>query len=177
MLMTVEELKKYIQTDVAEEVLAAKLSALELLIRQYTNNNFQMAGIRRNADIVGGEFIVNSTVPFKVGDTVQVSVSVLNRGLYTVSEVAEHSFKVKENEELTYETNVLVTRVDYPLDVKLGAASMLDWELKNQDKVGIASETLSRHSVSYADPNGDNYVMGYPKALTGFLKVYKKARF
>ncbi len=107
MLMTVTELKEYIQTDLADGVLAAKLSALELLIKKYTNNDFKDG---------------------------------------------------------------------FPIDVKLGAVKLLEWDLKNGDKLGIASETISRHSVSYVDLN-ENSVAGYPKALMDFLKLYRKARF
>ena len=40
MLMTVEELRQYITTDETDQVLMARLSALELTIKNYTNNNF-----------------------------------------------------------------------------------------------------------------------------------------
>lgn len=41
MLMTIEELRQFITTDKTDLVLDAQLQALELLIRKYTNNNFQ----------------------------------------------------------------------------------------------------------------------------------------
>jgi hypothetical protein len=41
----------------------------------------------------------------------------------------------------------------------------------------VASETISRHSVTYVDQTGENTIMGYPVALMGFLKPYIKARF
>ena len=66
---------------------------------------------------------------------------------------------------------------EYPPDIKMGVVNMLKWELENRDKVGIASETISRHSVTYFDMNGDNSTMGFPKALLGFLKPYMRARF
>ena len=65
----------------------------------------------------------------------------------------------------------------YPMDVKMGVINMMKWELTSREKVGVASESISRHSVSYFDMTGDNTVMGYPKALLGFLTPYKKARF
>lgn len=65
----------------------------------------------------------------------------------------------------------------YPMDVKMGVINLMRWELNNRDKVGVASESISRHSVTYFDMSGDNSTMGYPKALTGFLKPYMKARF
>jgi hypothetical protein len=65
----------------------------------------------------------------------------------------------------------------YPMDVKMGVINLLKWEVTNRDKVGVASESISRHSVTYFDMTGDNSTMGYPKALMGFLKPYMKARF
>ena len=65
----------------------------------------------------------------------------------------------------------------YPMDVKMGVVNLVKWELNNRDKVGVASESISRHSVTYFDMTGDNSTMGYPKALLGFLKPYRRARF
>ena len=47
MIMSVEEFKTFVQSDLTDNVLEAKLQALELLIRRYTNNNFQTATARR----------------------------------------------------------------------------------------------------------------------------------
>ena len=63
------------------------------------------------------------------------------------------------------------------MDVKMGAVNMLKWDLENRDKVGVQSETISRHSVTYFNMDGENSSLGYPKSLTGFLKPYMRARF
>ena len=63
------------------------------------------------------------------------------------------------------------------MDVKMGVVNLMKWELDNRDKVGVQSETISRHSVTYFNMDGDNSIMGFPKALLGFLKPYMKARF
>lgn len=175
MIMSVEELKKFITTTETDEMLAARLLAIEQMIRGYTNNNFQRMAYRRTADIIGGSFNVGATTLFNVGDTVQIGESRLNEGLYTVAEVTDSTFTV--NEDVVDEKNVLVTKVSYPADVKMGVVDMLKWELENRAKVGIQSETISRHSVTYFDLSGDNAKMGYPKSLLGFLKPYRKARF
>ena len=122
MLMTVEELRKYINTDETDEVLAARLSALELTIRNYTNNTFTKDGV-----------------------------------------------------------------VEYPADVKLAAANILKWQLRNEaaaagdkSQKDIQSETLSRHSVTYATDATESDLsvdFGVPKKLVACLKFYKKARF
>lgn len=176
MIMSVEELKLYTSTgEVPDEVLEAKLQALELMIRSYTNNNFQKRAYRRTADIVGGLFVVEALTPFKVGDTIQVTESRFSEGLYTVKDADDSTFTVSE--DVIDEADVLVTKVEYPADVKLGVANLIKWDLEKRDKVGIQSETISRHSVTYFSMDGDNSSMGFPKSLMGFLKPYKKARF
>ena len=45
MLMTVEELRNYLTTEESDEMLAARLEALELTIRKYTNNTFTKNGV------------------------------------------------------------------------------------------------------------------------------------
>ena len=114
MIISVEEAKKFITTTVSDEVLEAKLQALELTVQGYTHNDFQ-----------------------------------------------RH----------------LTPEGEYPMDVKMGVVNMLKWDLENSGKVGIQSETISRHSVTYFNMDGDNSTMGYPKSLLGFLKPYMKARF
>ena len=175
MIIPVEEAKKHIKATVEDTVLEAKLQALELLIRKYTNNNFQKRAFRRTADIVGGLFSVEALTPFKVGDTVQISETAFNEGLFTITEADDATFRVKE--DVIDEKDVLVTKVAYPIDVQMGVLNMLNWDLENRDKVGIQSETISRHSVTYFNMDADNSKMGYPKSLLGFLKPYMKARF
>ncbi|MBO7326570.1 MAG: hypothetical protein J6U74_03565, partial [Clostridia bacterium] len=81
------------------------------------------------------------------------------------------------NEPLYEESGVVITKVKYPQDVKMGAVNLIKWELTNREKVGVASETISRHSVTYFDMGKENTAMGYPVSLLGFLKPYRKARF
>lgn len=176
MIMTVDELKKYVDTKEKAPVLEAKLQALELLIRKYTNNNFQDRNRRFVApvDVTGFQY---ASELFKVDDTIQVSESRYNDGLYTIKAVDLDNRHIEVNEELVSESVVMVTKIVYPTDIKLGVANMLSWDLNNRDKVGVQSETISRHSVTYFNMDGDNSLMGYPKSLLGFLKPYMKARF
>lgn len=175
MIMTVDELRQYIKTDEQDSVLEAKLQALEILVRKYTNNNFQQRAFRSRADIVGTVIVCEALVQIKANDTLQISNSKYNNGLITVESVEDAIIRV--NEELIEENNVLLTKVVYPMDVKMGVVNMLKWDLDNRDKVGIQSETISRHSVTYFNMDGDNSTIGYPKSLVGFLKPYQKARF
>ena len=177
MIMTVDELRQIVTTDETDQALEARLQALELLIRGYTNNNFQKRAFRAVAVAVaaGNKLLVSNAVPFKAGDTLEITESEYNSCLVTVSTVSDGVITVSE--ELYDESGVVITKVAYPADVKQGVARMLQWQLENGDKVGVQSETLSRHAVTYFNMDGDNSSMGFPKSLLGFLKPYKKARF
>lgn len=178
MLMTVSELRRFVDAQDDDQVLEIKLKALESLIRSYTNNNFQDRAFRTVAVAVtdGNKLLTNSAIPFRTGDTLQISESEYQQGvLVTVESVAEGAITVKES--LFDESGIVITKVKYPSDVKMGVANLIKWELANREKVGIASESISRHSVTYFNMDGQNSDMGYPKALIGFLLPYKKARF
>lgn len=169
MIMSVEEFYAYVPSavDIPDFVLEGKLRATELMIRKYTNNNFQDRNRRFITGISDGAF--TEAYPYiKEGDTVQISESKLNNGLYLFS---------AQNMGLMDEEHCMVTKVVYPMDVKMGVVNLLKWDLENRDKVGIQSETISRHAVTYFNMDGDNSTVGYPKSLVGFLKPYKKARF
>lgn len=67
--------------------------------------------------------------------------------------------------------------IDYPADVKMGVVNIVKWELKNRAKVGVESESISRHTVTYYKMDKDNTELSYPASMLGFLKPYRKARF
>lgn len=176
MIMTVEELRKFVQTDETDECLAAKLSGIEYQIHKYTNNNFQVRGTGIVADVVGGVFMSEALIPYEAGDTIQISGSAKNDGLYTVNEVTDDTtFTV--NEKTRDEIELYITKVAYPADVKMGATNMMIWELENRTKAGIQSETISRHMVNYINLDEWNSAMGYPASLIQFLKPYMRGRF
>ena len=174
MIMSVERFKTFASTDIADQVLEAKLQALELLIRQYTNNNFQQRNIRFKCPIMATKLYL-ATDYLQVGDTVQISESLYSNGVYYITEITDGYIALNKN--LFDEAEILVTKVEYPEDVQMGVVNMMKWDLENREKVGIQSETISRHSVTYFNMDGDNSSMGYPKSLLGFLNPYKKARF
>ena len=173
MILSVDKAKALISfPNWSDEKIAMKLKAVEQTIRAYTNNNFQDRDYRRTADIVGGLFLVEALTPFDIGDTVQISETRLNKGLFTVASADDSTFTVEET--VKDERDVLVTKVVYPADVIDCCVNLMEWEVNNRGKVGIKSETLSRHSVTYED--SASMFMGYPASLLGCLKPYRKAR-
>lgn len=155
-------------------VLQRKLEAVEKLIRAYTNNNFQVRAARFKASS-NGTLLAGSSPYLKVGDTVEISKTGVNDGLYVIQEITEDGITV-DKDLFTVDSN-LVTLVKYPADVVEGVINLLTWEVENRQKVGIKTETISRHSVTYYDQDANNQVMGYPVSLLGFLQPYIKARF
>ncbi|MBQ5929955.1 MAG: hypothetical protein IIX02_04095 [Clostridia bacterium] len=173
MIISVNELKrnpKFAEYD--GEVLEMELRAIENAIRRHTNNNFQDQSVRIVCSSSGG--VLQGASPYlKVGDTVEVSRS-HNKGLYVITAVGE---TITLDKPLYDEPYNMVTRVRYDEDIIAGAVRMLEWKLTQSGKVGVQSESISRHSVTYFNMDGDNSIMGYPKSLLGFLKPYKCARF
>lgn len=183
MILSVEELKISVQTDLPHEELEAMLLALESEIRQYTNNNFQQTGIRFKANT---DLIQTSWATFlKEGDTLQVSQSLVNNGLYTIKSINGQILNL--NEPIYPEPDVVFTKVQYPADVKRGVIEIMRWKLKNENQnynpeaeKDIQSETISRHSVTYAKDTTESDIdqeLGVPKKYCAFLKNYEKARF
>lgn len=174
MIISVEKAKSLITfPGWTDEKIELKLKAVEQTIRAYTNNNFQDRGFRIKADIWAGDLMSDSPIPFDVDDTVQISESRYNKGLFTVSVVSDDTtFNV--NEDIRNEDGVLVTKIVYPADVIDCCVNLMEWEVNYRGKVGIKSETLSRHSVTYED--SATMFMGYPASLLGCLKPYRKCR-
>lgn len=178
MIISVEKAKQMIDVSGwTDERLERKLKAIEATIRKYTNNNFQKRAFRKTADIVGSLFVVEVLSPFFIGDTIQISESAFNEGLYTVTSASDATFTVAES--VTDEKDVLVTKVEYPEDVIDCALNLLEWDRDFRSKVGIKSEskTLSRHSESVTYEDSASMFNGYPVGILNALNLHKKARF
>lgn len=169
------------------DLLTRKILGIESAIRSYTNNNFIVRGARIIAPSRDG--LIRGTSPYvKGGDRVQIFTSAIrddvvgdlvfndmNAGLYDVVSVEEGYIAL---DETLYNADVNdLFLVRYPEAIKAGVMDLLKWEATGRDKVGVASETISRHSVSYYQFNDSEMVMGYPASLMGFLKPFVKARF
>ena len=171
MIITVEELKQVSElSSISDEQLTVMCEGIEDFIRQYTNNNFINKNVTFNTPSLNGKLDTVSP-PFKVGDTVLISNSKYNNGVYVINDLDGTLDK-----ELFDDDNNKVTLVKYPPAIKLGVVKLLQYNAKMDSKVGISSESLSRHSVSYAQPTSDS-ICGYPASMMSFLKPYMKARF
>ena len=171
MIVTLEDLKGVSElSNIPDDQLIMMCEGIEDFIRQYTNNNFINRNITFNAPSNNGKL---DTVlpPFKVGDTVLISKSTSNDGVYVIE-----NMDGTLNRELFDSDNNKITLIQYPQSIKSGVIKLLQYDTKMVDKMGISSESISRHSVTYSQPSNDA-INGYPSYLMSFLKPYMKARF
>lgn len=173
MILSVDEVRD-LCAGMTDEAIKTQLDAIEGVIRAYTNNPFQIREARFCAPSAGSE-LAGASPYIREGDTVQISQSGVNDGLYVVQGLTATATRL--DRELFAVPKNLVTRIDYPAAVKATARDLLAWEVQNRGKVGIKSESLSRHTVTYYDQDASNQVMGYPVSLLGALAPYRRARF
>ena len=86
MILSVERAKWLIDfKDWPIERIEQKLKAIEQTIRSYTNNNFQNRKIRSAGVVSSSKLnVINKLYGLSIGDTVQITESMFNDGLYTV---------------------------------------------------------------------------------------------
>ena len=176
MLVDLDVLKQETELSrISDTRLKKRLRAIEKSIRKYTNNNFMDLKFRFYGTIENNQIIINAGSYLKIGDNIELS-HCLNNDVFTISEIQDGNIVVEESELFDYD-EVMVTKVVYPEDIQEGVIDMLKWDFGLRNKVGIKSETISRHSVTYFDMDKDNTLKGYPAEMLGFLDDYIKARF
>ena len=178
MLLNPSQYEEY-GLDPSDKSLARKLRSVESRIRAHTNNPFQVRAIRVEAASSDG-VLLGVHQHMRVGDTVQISASDVNDGLYVIEEIDKDTRTVKLDTELFDSGFNRATLVRYPEDVIDGAVGIIEYEAaRPAKKADVSSESLSRHSVSYdASGNAQNGLFaGYPLRVIGFMKPYMRPWF
>ena len=125
MIITIEELKTVSElSDLSNEQLSTMCEGIEDFIRQYTNNNFTVKNVTFNTPSTNGKLATVSPL-FKVGDTVLISNSKYNNGVYLLTDVYGTLDK-----ELFDDDNNKVTLVKYPPAIKLGVIKLLQYNVR-----------------------------------------------
>ena len=177
MIVKIEDLKRINEfSKIDDAVLKKKLRAIEKTIRNHTNNKFIDSRIRDVGKIENNKIISRIADLLNVDDNIELT-HCLNNGPYTVKEIQDNIIAVDEEIRLINTNKIVITKIIYPEDVQEGVINLLKWDFGLRNKVGIKSETISRHSISYFDMDKNNSLKGYPASLLGFLDDYIKARF
>lgn len=159
------------------------LDGIEQSIRELTNNPFQNRRVRfESVEFVSEKEIAvlsGEIIGLRKDDTIQVSGSVLNNGLYVVEEVNKKTITLQDG-SLLFEgsdSGAFVTKVKYPADIVAGVRKLLKYDAKMADKVGLKSKTVSRMSETYFDQNATENINGYPASLMSFVNKYRLLRW
>ena len=177
MIISVDKIKEHSGCgELSDNIILTRLKAIEQVIRVYTHNNFQNRNARFEAE-ASGNVLFGASPYIKVGDTVQVSQSLVNDGLFTVINVTDDQTTL--DGELFATKKNLITKIHYPDDVVQCAIDLFKWKLEFGDKIGIKSEseTLSKHSESVTYEDSATLFMGYPVGILKGLALHSKARF
>ena len=172
MIFNEDELNKLSEKlKISLEELTDKVESITEIISNPKKYNFINRNITYNTPSINGKLQAVSS-PFKVGDTVLISQSKYNDGIYVIKDM-DGSL----NKDLYNDDYMKITLLQYPKSVKSGVIKLLEYEYSNITKKGIKSESLGRHSVTYDNYSNDYVIDGYPSKLMSFLEPYKRARF
>lgn len=177
MIITLEEAQQ-----IDSKVTQDDLNAYETMVRRLTNNNFQNVQIRfYGLSFDSEDTIILRNEPFglREGDTIQVSDSTYNDRLVVIESIENKTLKVIVEEPFFEGSffSAFITKIQYPADIKLGIAGLIEYKAKMGSKLGIKSETIARMSVTYYDVNATDNIEGFPASKFSFLKKYKKMRW
>lgn len=164
-----------------ENITQDDLDAYEQMVRQLTNNKFQNTRIRYHGFSTANDNEINLGTPpewLRKGDTIEVSDSTVNDGLYTITEISETILTVDGENLLTGTfAKAFITKIEYPKDVRMGIENLIRYNKQMSGKSGIKSESIARMSVTYYDVNANDNAEGFPASKLNFLRKYEKMRW
>lgn len=167
-IITLEETKSLLKiSDAAQDTLIEQLIPLvQRLIIVYCRNHFinynfqyESTDIYFEADSEGGLIKLNNENDsllnrgFTVGSDISVIGSLENDGIYSIKSVEDKIITVNElniiNEN--YNEHVMLSRVQFPTDLKLDAATIINYFLEQKSQL-VQSESLpGGYSVTYKE--------------------------
>ncbi|MGX7195447.1 hypothetical protein [Enterococcus olivae] len=158
------------------------LRGIEQAIRAETNNPFQNLKVRFHNlrfDSENSIVVFDEVEGLRTGDTIQVSGSKWNNGLYVVESLEGNTITVRDGARLFVgnDESAFITKVEYPPDIVFGVTRLLKYDAKTADKIGLKSKTVSRMSETYYDQNSTESIAGYPAAMMSFIDKYRRMRW
>lgn len=173
MIITLEDAE-----EIYPDITQADLDGLEKAIRELTNNPFQNRLVRfchlRFEDEMT-IIVFDDVEGLRTGETIQVSASKWNNGLYVIKEVDGNTITLDGNPRLFTgnDKEAYLTKVEYPADILAGVRKLLKYDAQMTDKMGLKSKSVSRVSETYFDQNSGETINGYPAAMMSFVDKYR----
>ena len=164
-----------------QKITQRDLNAYEEKVRILTNNHFHVPGVRITELEIGLKGVIKLPAEFAglfKDDTVEISGTRYNDGLYTVAEISAESITLNGERWVPEiaKKGVLIL-VKYPDDVLDGVSKLISYRVKMGSKSGLKSKTVARMSETYFDVNATDNVDGFPASMFSFLDKYKKLRW
>lgn len=177
MIITLEKAHKFNPNATQEE-----LDGIERAIRKETNNPFQNLKARFHQLIFEDEkkiIVFDDVEGLRKGDTVQVSNSKWNDGLYVIELIEGNTITLQGEPRLFNGSNpeAFITKIEYPADIIAGVQKLLKYDGQMSGKMGLKSKTVSRMSETYFDQNSTESIAGYPAAMMSFIDKYRRMRW
>ena len=168
--------------EIYPDVTQMDLNGIEQAIRKETNNPFQNIAVRfcnLRFDSETTIVVFDDVEGLRKGDTVQVSGSKWNNGLFVIELVEGNTITLNDDARLFVgnEEQAFITKVEYPPDILFGVTKLLKYDAKTVHTIGLKSKTVSRMSETYFDQNSTETVAGYPAAMMSFIDKYRKMRW
>lgn len=176
MIITLEEAQAINPEYTEDDILA-----LEVAVREITNNNFQRKQVRFRVQAIEEPNVIVLNGPprgIREGDRVELNNTEFNNQLHTIKSIDGNRVEVTA-EDLYEERNgrMILTRIDYPADVKKGVKKLLEYETKTAKNIGVKSRSISRVTETYYDVTSGENVNGYPASLFDFVKKYRRLKW
>lgn len=177
MIITLDKAKEFNPKITQEE-----LDGIEKAIRKETNNPFQNLAARFHQLIFEDEkkiIVFDDVEGLRKGDTVQVSNSKWNDGLYVIEVTEGNEITLQSEPRLFNGSNpeAFITKIEYPADIVAGVQKLLQYDFQMSGKMGLKSKTVSRMSETYFDQNSTESIAGYPAAMMSFIDKYRRMRW
>ena len=128
MIINLEEALK-LDTDATQET----CDGLETMVRNLTNNNFQLTKFRIRGLRLSGSIIqasIGRVDIFKTGDTIEINGTDYNNGLYVVESVSDGVITVRGDFITETNSGAIATKVSYPADVLTGVKKLIAYDAK-----------------------------------------------
>jgi len=149
------------------------LDAIETTVRNKTNNKFQNTRIRfKNITFISHNSIGlgSKAIGLTVGATIEISYNGYNNGLYVIKSIVDDVLGFDDNSFTQIDLKgAILTKIEYPADVRKGVKEILKYNKKMESKVGIKSESISRMKTTYKDEKEEG--------IYDFLDDYMKMRW
>lgn len=177
MIITLDKAKEFNPKITQEE-----LDGIEKAIRKEANNPFQNLAARFHQLIFENEnkiIVFDDVEGLRKGDTIQVSGSKWNDGLYVIEVIEGNEITLQGEPRLFNGSNpeAFITKIEYPADIVAGVQKLLQYDTQMSGKMGLKSKTVSRMSETYFDQNSTESIAGYPAAMMSFIDKYRRMRW